>query len=205
MKPKLRFKTLFVLSLACQIIFLSGFARIPQKTKYLLVVRNGSDQLVVNQPVGIRLTILRGGEKGEALYVETQTPVTDLSGTVLLEVGAGAFISGDLETVSSVIEPCFLKTEIDPVGGTNFAIVRLGQFYKKPFSAVEGEYASASVDTIFLADNRSGWGANSSDFENIIDRNERKRKDGSAINMVVVPTVSKIIVTPPLAPSLTSK
>jgi hypothetical protein len=205
MMTKFKFKALFILSITCQLIFVSGFARVPQKTTYLLVVRNGSDQLVISQPVGIRLTILRGGEKGEALYVETQTPVTDLSGTVLLEVGAGTFISGDLETVSSVIEPCFLKTEIDPVGGTNFAIVRTGQFYKKPFTAIEGEYATASVDTIFLADNRSGWGANFSDFENIIDRNEHKKRNGAEINMVVVPSVSKVIVTPPFAPSLTSK
>lgn len=193
------------MSLACQLIFMSGFARIPQKTKYLLVVRNGSDQLVVNQPVGIRLTVLRGGVKGEALYVETQTPVTDLSGTVLLEVGAGSFISGDLDAVSNVIGPCFLKTEIDPVGGTNFAIVRMSQFYKKPLVSFEGQYGSTQVDTINLADNRTGWGANSSEIENLIDRNERKKRNGSSLMMMVEPSVSKGYVTPNPIPSLSSK
>ncbi len=61
--------TLFVAFL----LSITATAQAPQKWSYQSVVRNSSDQLVSNAPVGIRISILENSVTGNALYVETHT------------------------------------------------------------------------------------------------------------------------------------
>ena len=55
-------------------------AQSPEKMSYQAVIRNSSDQLVTNQPVGVQISILQGSVSGSAVYVETQTPITNTNG-----------------------------------------------------------------------------------------------------------------------------
>jgi len=42
---------------------------------YQAVIRNASNGLVSNTPVGMRISILQGSASGTAVYVETQAPI----------------------------------------------------------------------------------------------------------------------------------
>jgi hypothetical protein len=41
----------------------------------------------------MQLSILQGTASGTAVYVETQTPTTNLNGLVSLQIGSGALVS----------------------------------------------------------------------------------------------------------------
>lgn len=58
----------------------SAFAQVPEKMSYQAVVRDAGNALVTSQAVGIQLSILQGSVSGTAVYVETQTPTTNIFG-----------------------------------------------------------------------------------------------------------------------------
>ncbi|GAL82025.1 phage tail fiber protein [Algibacter lectus] len=84
---------------------------------YQAVVRDSDDNLIANQPVGMQISILQTSATGTAVYVETQTPATNVNGLVALEIGAGTVVSGDFTTIDWSADTYFIKTETDPTGG----------------------------------------------------------------------------------------
>lgn len=56
---------LFILALTVT----ASFAQAPQKFSYQAVVRDASNNLIANQPVGVQISILQGSAAGEAVYV----------------------------------------------------------------------------------------------------------------------------------------
>ena len=94
---------------------------------YQAVVRNASNDLVANQSVGIKISILQGSATGTPVYVETQTPATNANGLVSMEIGNGTVVSGDFTTIDWANGPYFIKTETDPTGGTNYTITGTSQ------------------------------------------------------------------------------
>jgi hypothetical protein len=117
-------------------ILLTGsvFAQSPEKMSYQAVIRNSSDALVASAPVGMRISILQTTANGTAVYVETQTPTTNANGLVSLEIGAGAVVSGTFATIDWANGPYFIKTEIDPAGGTAYSITGTSQLLSVPYA-----------------------------------------------------------------------
>ena len=100
-------------------IALSALAQAPQKFSYQTVVRNASNQLLVGQTVGIKISILQGNANGSAVYAETHTPQTNANGLATLEIGGGTLLSGNFASINWANGPFFVKTETDPNGGNN--------------------------------------------------------------------------------------
>ena len=73
-------------------------AQAPEKMNYQAVIRDASNTLVINQAVGIQISILQTSDTGPAVYVETHSPMTNINGLVSLEIGAGMVISGSFST-----------------------------------------------------------------------------------------------------------
>lgn len=114
------------------IVFLSTFAwsQTPQKMSYQAIVRNNNSQLVINQTVGMRISILKGSSAGPSVYSETQTPTTNTNGLISIEIGA---IAG-FDTIHWADGPYFIKTETDPTGGTDYSIVGINQLLSVPYA-----------------------------------------------------------------------
>ncbi|MFN4853743.1 MAG: collagen-like protein, partial [Bacteroidota bacterium] len=110
------------------------FAQSPNKMSYQAVIRNSSNALVSNQPVGMRISILQGTTSGNAVYVETQTPNTNANGLVSLEVGTGTVVSGTFAAINWANGPYFIKTETDPSGGTNYTITGTTELLSVPYA-----------------------------------------------------------------------
>jgi hypothetical protein len=53
------------------------FAQAPQRFSYQAVIRNSSNQLIANQQVGLRVSILQGSESGNVVFSEIHTPTTN--------------------------------------------------------------------------------------------------------------------------------
>jgi hypothetical protein len=88
-------KKLFTLA-ASAIFTLTIFSQVPQKMSYQAVVRDADNKLVINQAVGMKISIIEGKETGEVVFVETQTPVSNANGLVTIEIGSGTEVSGNI-------------------------------------------------------------------------------------------------------------
>ncbi|GAB1416194.1 hypothetical protein MASR2M117_16000 [Paludibacter sp.] len=107
---------------------------------YQAVIRNPANNLVANQAVGMKISILQGTESGSAVYVETQTPTTNTNGLISLKIGDGTVVSGTFATIDWTTGPYFIKTETDPAGGENYTITGVSQLLSVPYAL----YAAAS-------------------------------------------------------------
>lgn len=123
-----------LLSIALFAICSFTFAQAPQKMSYQAVIRNASNNLIVSSTVGMRISILQGSAVGTAVYVETQTPLTNANGLVSLEVGTGVPVSGAFATINWAAGPYFIKTETDPTGGTSYSIFGTSQLNSVPYA-----------------------------------------------------------------------
>jgi len=132
------------------------WAQSPEKMSYQAVIRNSSNQLVTSTAVGIQISILQGSPDGTAVYVETQTPITNANGLVSIEIGGGTVVSGDFTTINWANGHYFIKTETDLAGGTSYTITGTSQLLSVPFAlhAKTAESVSGSInetDPIYTA------------------------------------------------------
>jgi hypothetical protein len=125
------------------LFFNVAFTQAPQKLSYQAVIRNTSNALIVNQPVGMKISILQGSVNGTAAYIETQNPTTNTNGLVSIEIGGGTIVSGVFANIDWSNGPYFIKTETDPNGGTSYSITGTSQLLSVPFAL----YSTKSEDS----------------------------------------------------------
>jgi uncharacterized protein (TIGR02145 family) len=130
----------------------------PQKLSYQAVVRDNNNQLVTSRTIVMQISILQGAEDGTAVYVETHMPQTNANGLVSIEIGGGFAESGNFTTINWAAGPYFMKTEIDPEGGTSYTITGTSQLLSVPYAlhartaqnATVTVSVSATGDTLHL-------------------------------------------------------
>ncbi|MFT6166191.1 MAG: hypothetical protein ACJAV5_001371 [Vicingaceae bacterium] len=120
--------------LTAVIITTSAFAQAPEKMSYQAVVRDTGNTLLSSQVVGMQLSILQGSVSGLPVYVETQTPGTNINGLVSIEIGYGTVVSGTFNTIDWSAGPYFIKTETDPTGGATYTITGTSQLMSVPYA-----------------------------------------------------------------------
>ena len=126
---------------------------IPQKISYQSVVYNASNQVLSNQTVGTRFSILQGAVNGSAVYVETHTATTASNGVLNLEIGGGTPVSGTFSAINWANGPYFLKTETDPTGGNTYTLSDAKELLSVPYAFSAGNGitgVSATGDTLLL-------------------------------------------------------
>ena len=124
----------FYTFLAAILLTISTFAQAPEKMSYQAVVRDAGNALLTDQAVGMQISILQGSASGTAVYVETQTPNTNINGLVSIEIGSGTVVNGAFNTVDWSDGPYFIKTETDPAGGINYTITGTSQLMSVPYA-----------------------------------------------------------------------
>jgi hypothetical protein len=143
------------------ILFFIGqlLAQAPQKIGYQAIIRNESNHFVVNQPIGMRISILQGSPTGTLIYQETYSPnpQTNTNGLVTVDIGGGSATTGTFSLIDWSAGPYFLKTETDPTGGTNYTISGTSQLLSVPYAMYSKEAGSATEsDPVFSAHLASG-------------------------------------------------
>ncbi|MDW9381110.1 collagen-like protein [Chryseobacterium sp. JV558] len=114
--------------------FFMGLSQAPEKMSYQSVMRNGSGQLLVNQAIAVRVSVLQGSPAGAAVYSERLTGNTNANGLVSLEIGTGTVLTGTFATIDWPAGSYYLKTETDPAGGTSYTIVGTSQLLSVPYA-----------------------------------------------------------------------
>src|SRR5574344_1536009 len=128
----MRMRRLFTI-LASIVVTVSLWAQSPEKMSYQAVIRNSGDSLVRNTQIGMQISILQGAVNGTAVYVETQSPTSNANGLVSVEIGTG-ITSDDFASIDWANGPYFIKTEIDPTGGSNYTIIGTSQLLSVPYA-----------------------------------------------------------------------
>ena len=126
-------KRLYIL-LTAMLLTSFSWAQAPQKMSYQAVVRDAANALIINQEIGIQISLLQGSVSGDAVYVETQAPTTNDNGLFSIEIGAGALVSGSMTTIDWSKGPYFIHTETDPTGGTNYTITGTSELLSVPYA-----------------------------------------------------------------------
>jgi hypothetical protein len=126
-------KRLYIL-LTAMLLTSFSWAQAPQKMSYQAVVRDAANALIINQEIGIQISLLQGSVSGDAVYVETQAPTTNDNGLFSIEIGAGALVSGSMTTIDWSKGPYFIHTETDPTGGTDYTITGTSELLSVPYA-----------------------------------------------------------------------
>ena len=185
-------KKLFTI-IAAVLLTASLFAQSPEKMSYQAVVRNSSQELVVNQSIGMQISILQNSENGSAAYVERHFPATNANGLVTLEIGTGTIVSGNFTTIDWANGPYFIKIETDLNGGANYSISGTSQLLSVPYAlhAKTAETVTGGItetDPVFTA-----WDKDYADLINTpaaADGSETKVTAGTNVTVTGIGTTA---------------
>ena len=128
------------------------FAQSPNLLQYRAVIRNASGQVVVNQAVGMRVSLLKASATGTVVYSESHRDTTTANGLVTVDIGAGTLLSVSFGSINWGQGPYFIKTETDITGGTNYLLIGTTQLLSVPYSFYAQSASlkySAAGDTLF--------------------------------------------------------
>ena len=109
-------------------------AQSPEKMSYQTVIRNASNTLVINQTVGVKISLLQGSATGSSVYAETHAVTTNANGLASLQIGGGTVVSGTFSSIDWANGPYFIKTETDPNGGSSYTITGTSQLLSVPYA-----------------------------------------------------------------------
>ena len=118
-----------------------AMAQLPQSFMYQSIMRNSSGSVLTNQRVAAKVSILKSTASGTAVYEETHSATSNADGVLTLEVGRGTVLSGVFANIDWLADDYFLKTEIDPIGGSNYILTTTQQLLSVPFAFVSGKAA----------------------------------------------------------------
>ena len=138
-------------------------AQTPEQMSYQAVIRNSTNQLVVNTQVGMQFSILQGTPNGPAVYTETQTQTSNANGLVSVQLGTGV-TNDNFSNIDWANGPYFIKTETDPTGGSNYTIMGTSQLISVPYAlyaktagnSIPGPQGEDGVGITSTTDNNDG-------------------------------------------------
>jgi len=128
--------------LIATLLFAAGaYAQSPNMMSYQAVVRDANNTLVVNQAIGMQITILQGGAP---VYIEEHTPNSNVNGLITVKIGTGNVVLGDFSAIDWSVGPYFIKTETDPSGGTSYTITSTSQLMSVPYALYAANSGSST-------------------------------------------------------------
>lgn len=139
-------KCLILLSVSLCILTI-GMAQVPNSFNYQAVVRNVSGEIIADQNVAFKISILKNSESGAPIYVETHKTMTNKFGLANLKIGTGSVVSGTFTPNGWGSAKHFVKVELDPKGGNSFT-----HFGTSEFSSVPYAFHAQTVENVNDAD-----------------------------------------------------
>jgi len=117
-------------------VFLTGtlIAQAPQRISYQTVVRNASNNLIINSAIGLKLSVVQGDINGPVAYSETHSSTSNNNGLLNVELGAGTVIGGSFPGIDWSNGPWFIRTETDLTGGNNYEFSGAQQLLSVPYA-----------------------------------------------------------------------
>ncbi len=126
------------------------------------MARTAAGEPVANQKISLRLSVLLNSESGTVEYSETKESSTSGQGVFSVVIGDGSILTktGNFSDINWKSNPKFLKVELDPIGGTNFALMGTSRLQAVPFAYyANGVDANNIQGTLPIAKGGTGVGS----------------------------------------------
>ena len=150
-----KYITLIILIVATKLIL----AQVPQGIKYQAVIRDSNGEVLSEQNIALKISILQSSPSGSTVYSEEHAAQTNTHGLINLTIGEGTILSGDFSAIPWDNGPFFIKVELDPEGGINYTEMGTSQLLSVPYalySGQSGEVAQYDSDTLFVVKDNDG-------------------------------------------------
>jgi hypothetical protein len=112
----------------------AAFSQTPQRINYQSVVRSTTGEVLQNQTIGLRISILQGSDTGPAVFAETHTPTTNNYGLINVQIGSGTNLGPQLNSINWGANVYYIAVQIDPNGGTSYSILSTSQLVSVPYA-----------------------------------------------------------------------
>ncbi|MGC9470545.1 MAG: hypothetical protein ACP5D1_03265, partial [Bacteroidales bacterium] len=171
--------------------FMPGITQAPHGLNYQGVARDASGQVLAEQNITLRISLLQGGETGTLVWEESQAVTTNTVGLFNLVIGLEEHRTGGSAPTFADVDwstpPYFLKVEMD--AGQGFADMGASQLLSVPY-ALYGEDADAdpgnelitdfeySENTLSITD---AGGTRTADLTPLLDNTDSWGKDADSI------------------------
>ena len=126
-KSFLTFSFIFLFSL-------SLLAQSPQSFNYQTVIRDLNYEVLANQQLTLRLSIIEDEPSGVVAYQEKHNVTTSLIGLVNLSIGEGSVSSGNFESIDWANHTFFLEVAADFNNDNDFIVLGSSQLRSVPFA-----------------------------------------------------------------------
>jgi hypothetical protein len=151
-------KKLIILSTIFLVFLIDIKAQAPHSFKYQAIARDNKGEIITNQILGMRISILQGEIEGSEIYVETHQVNSNKFGLINLEIGNGIIITGDFDSINWSTGPYFVKIEIDKTGGDNYKVLGISQLLSVPYALYAEKAGNFNlIDTNCINLNCSPW------------------------------------------------
>ncbi|MBI9055424.1 MAG: tail fiber domain-containing protein [Bacteroidales bacterium] len=138
------------------------WAQIPDKFNYQAVIRDNSNDLVIDQDISLRVSIQ--DESETILYSETHTAHSNGYGVISFFIGDGVPVTNTFESIDWTVSSKFIKVEADIDGGTSYVDLGTSELVSVPYAlhslsasslGDKGVY-STDTDTLFVVKDHDG-------------------------------------------------
>lgn len=114
-----------------------------QSFNYQAVVRDGSNNPIVNQAIGVQISLNRAGA---TIYQETHTVTSNDNGVITLPVGTGSATIGAFSSINWSTQDFVMDTAVDVTGGTSYTSLGTTVLRQVPYAM----YAASSPNSNFF-------------------------------------------------------
>lgn len=126
--------------------FCAVVAQAPQKFNYQAIARNTLGIELQNEAISVRISIIDLQPNGTVIYSERHNKVTNSFGLFDLRIGEGTVLSGAFANINWAVGDKYIKTEIDPSGGTNYQLAGTSPLISVPYAL-----HAATADTALVS------------------------------------------------------
>jgi len=120
-------------------------AQTPDMFNYQAVARNDKGEVISNQNVGLKISVIQNTPNGKVVYEEEHSKTTNEQGLLNLLIGKGTALSGSFSEINWSAGPYFLEVGIDESGGTSYTIMGTTQLVSVPYA----KYADSTANSIW--------------------------------------------------------
>ncbi len=113
------------------LVVLCSFLYANDSFKYQAIIRTADGEVIVNQDVQMRISIIQHNIRELPIYEETHFVRTNEYGLINIYIGDGVATIGSFKDINWSYDS-FLQTEVDIEGGTNFQVMGITELSSVP-------------------------------------------------------------------------